>query len=95
MDFDIIIVGGGPGGLAFARALAGSGLSLAIVERQDRPALAEPAYDGREIALTHRSARILQELGAWGHLPEGAASPLKRARVLKGGSSVALTFDTG
>ena len=95
MDFDIIIVGGGPGGLAFARALAGSGLSLAIVERQDRPALAEPAYDGREIALTHRSARILQELGAWGHLPEGAASPLKRARVLNGGSRVALTFDTG
>lgn len=38
MDFDIIIVGAGPAGLAFARALAGSGLSFAIVERQEQPA---------------------------------------------------------
>lgn len=95
MTFDIIIAGGGPAGLAFARALAGSGLSLAIVERQERPALADPAYDGREIALTRRSVRILRELGAWGHLPEGAASPLREARVLNGGSPFALTFDTG
>ena len=38
MDHDIIIVGGGPAGLSFARALAGSGLRIAIVERQQRSA---------------------------------------------------------
>lgn len=95
MDFDIIIAGGGPAGLSLARALANTPLSLAIVERQERPALEHPAYDGREIALTHRSIRIFQELGAWAALPEGAASRLREARVLNGGSPVALTFGTG
>ena len=40
MDYDIIIVGGGPAGLSFARAMAGTGLSIAIVEQQELEALA-------------------------------------------------------
>jgi len=64
MQFDIIIVGAGPAGLSFVRALAGSGLSIAIIEQQERKVLADPAYDGREIALTHASVQALAELGA-------------------------------
>ena len=52
--FDIVVVGAGPAGLSFARSLAGSGLKVALVERQPRAALADPVDDGREIALTHR-----------------------------------------
>jgi ubiquinone biosynthesis UbiH/UbiF/VisC/COQ6 family hydroxylase len=90
MDHHIIIVGAGPAGLALARSLRGAGFDIALVERQPREALADPGYDGREIALTHRSIRILQMLGAWGRIPE--MHPLQSARVLNGGSSLALGF---
>lgn len=94
MDYDIVIVGSGPAGLAFARSLARSGLSLALVERQEAGALAAPAYDGREIALTRRSIDILSDLGAWEHLPTEEISSLRAAHVLNGGSPRALVFDT-
>ncbi|MDV3258022.1 MAG: 5-demethoxyubiquinol-8 5-hydroxylase UbiM [Sphingomonas sp.] len=95
MDRDIIIVGGGPAGLSFARALDGTGLKILLLERQHRDVLAEPAYDGREIALTHRSIRTLVELGAWAQMPQEEISLLREARVLNGASPLALTFDTG
>ncbi|PZR10944.1 MAG: FAD-dependent hydroxylase [Azospirillum brasilense] len=93
MQFDVAIVGGGPVGLAFAREMAGSGLSLAVIETQPEARLADPGFDGREIALTHLSQDLMRALGAWDHLPAGAASALREARVLNGGSPYALHFD--
>ena len=84
MEFDVVIVGAGPAGLSFARALAPSGLSIALVERQPDAALANPAFDGREIALTHRSEAILRALGAWDRIPGEDISPLREARVING-----------
>lgn len=93
MNHDIIIVGAGPAGLAFARSLRGAGLNIALIERQPREALADPGYDGREIALTQRSIGLLQELDAWDRIPESHA--LATARVLNGGSPLALSFSPG
>lgn len=90
--FDIVVVGAGPAGLCFANALAGSGLSVALVERQAREALAAPDDDGREIALTHRSQRILHDLGLWTRLPEDHVADLREARVLDGDDPDGLRF---
>lgn len=95
MDHDVVVVGGGPAGLALARSLAGSGLSVAVVERQPLAQLADPDSDGREIALTHRSVGVLQALGAWAHLDAADIAPLRAARVLNGGSPFALSIDPG
>ncbi len=84
LDFDLIIVGAGPVGLCFARALSGTRLRIALVERLPEAALAAPAYDGREIALTQRSARLLRQLGVWERLPAAELAPLRSARVLNG-----------
>lgn len=92
MDYDVIIVGGGPAGLSFAASLAWSDLRVAVIERQPESALAQPGYDGREIALTHRSCRVLGELGAWARLADHQISPLISARVLNGHSQLPLTF---
>ncbi len=95
MRYDIAVVGAGPAGLAFAGCLAGSGLRVALVDRQEEAALAGPAFDGREIALNHRSMAILRRLGAWERLPEADISPLRRARVMNGFSPVPLRFAPG
>ncbi len=93
MQFDVAIVGGGPVGLAFAGSLSGTGLSVAVIEPQPEASLAAPAFDGREIALTHRSQSIMSMLGAWERIPEGVPSALREAQVLNGGSPYALRFD--
>jgi ubiquinone biosynthesis UbiH/UbiF/VisC/COQ6 family hydroxylase len=84
LPFDVVIVGAGPAGLCFARALRDAPLRVGLVERQDAATLEAPAYDGREIALTQRSARLLRELGIWSRLPTADLAPLKSARVLNG-----------
>lgn len=90
--FDLVVVGAGPAGLCFARSLAGSGLRVALVERQPRAALAEPAEDGREIALTHRSQRLMADLGLWARLAEDEPSVLRDALVLDGDDADGLRF---
>lgn len=64
-SYDVLIVGAGPGGMCLARSLAMSGLSVAVIEKQARDAIAQPAVDGRDIALTHFSRKILEQLGVW------------------------------
>ncbi len=84
MNVDVVIVGGGPTGLCFARALATKGLTVKIVEKQSRQALSDPAFDGREIAMTHASRQILEQLGVWQRIDDAEISPLRDARVLDG-----------
>jgi ubiquinone biosynthesis UbiH/UbiF/VisC/COQ6 family hydroxylase len=86
MDFDLIIIGAGPAGLCLARALRGSGLRLALIEQQPREALENPAFDGREIALTQHSAQRLRQLGIWPLLGEANIAPLRDALVLDDGA---------
>ena len=90
MNVDIVIVGAGPAGLCLARALSGQGLNIALVERQPSVQLAEPAFDGREIALTHASHKELQRLGLWQRIDPADIAPLRDAQVLNGPSLFAL-----
>lgn len=89
---DIAIVGAGPVGLSLARTLAGTGLSMVLVDQQPHAQLADPAFDGREIALTHASRALLEQSGIWQQFPAEAISPLRDARVMDGRSAFALTF---
>ncbi len=92
LTFDIAVVGAGPAGLAFVRSLAGAGLSVVMIEGQAETSLRDPNFDGREIALTHRSMRLLKTMGVWDRIPADDISDLRQARVLDGGSPFALTF---
>ena len=92
MNSDIIVVGAGPAGLSFAAAAAVQGLTVTLIEKQPLTKLAKPEYDGREIALTHRSRRIMGELGLWQCVPPKEISLIRDAKVLNGTSSYALHF---
>ena len=91
MEFDILVTGAGPAGLCLARALRGSGLRVALVDTQAREALADAAFDGREIALTHHSRAILQRLGIWDRIPDEHIAPLRDALVMNGAPGPAQT----
>lgn len=80
----VLIVGAGPAGLALACALADAGLQVDVLEQQPLRALERPADDGREIALTHRSRRLMIRLGLWERLPADEVALLREARVLDG-----------
>ena len=90
---DVVIIGAGPVGLSLACALADAGFSVTVLERQPRAALANPAPDGRDIALTHQSAGILQALGLWQRFPAEEVATIREARVLNGESPQFLRFN--
>lgn len=92
MNVDIAIIGAGPAGLCLARALAESGLRIMVLERQAETVLSSPAFDGREIALTHYSAQLMRELGVWERIDPQAISPLRDARVFNGASLLSLNI---
>lgn len=95
MDYDLIISGAGPAGLCLARALSGQGLRIALIEQQPEASLAKPAFDGREIALTQRSAETMRELGLWQRIERydpAALAPLRDARVMNGPSPFAMVI---
>jgi len=84
MHSDALIVGAGPSGLSLAIALAQAGFSSTLIEQQAEAALAAPAPDGREIALTHPSVALLRRLGTWEHLAAHEIGLLREARVHNG-----------
>jgi ubiquinone biosynthesis UbiH/UbiF/VisC/COQ6 family hydroxylase len=91
MDFDLLIIGAGPAGLSLALGLRDLGMKIGIVERQGRAEIAQPKFDGREIALTHHSLDLLKGMGLGDALaPE--ISVLAKARVEDGSSSFFLSF---
>ena len=92
MIFDIVIIGAGPVGITFACGLSKSKMKVAIIEKLPKRILENPKADGREIALTHQSANILEELGVWRSIPANLISTIKEARVLDGSSTYFLDF---
>ena len=94
MDYDIVIIGGGPVGLSFACSMIKSKLKVLLVEKAPLVAIANPKVDGREIALTHQSRKVLNELGVWSLIDQDEVSPLKEAKVFDGDSPSLLSFNT-
>ncbi len=90
---DVLIVGAGPSGLSLACALAASGLEIAVIDKQPLAQIAEPAMDGRDIAMTHLSKTILAEMGVWQRFSKEEIHPLEQATVQNGSSPYALHFE--
>ncbi len=60
LNFDVIVIGAGLAGLCASIGLARLGYRIGLIELQSQRAIAEPGFDGRKIALTHRSMHLLQ-----------------------------------
>jgi len=95
IETDVIVIGAGPAGLCLARALDASGLRVVVLEREPDTTLRAPRFDGREIALTQRSVRLLRELDVWRRLPADECHPLCRASVFDTGAATPLKVGGG
>ena len=91
--FDIVVVGAGPAGIAFACGFADSNIKVAIVDKLPKEVIANPKIDGREIALTHHSVKVLKKLNVWNYISNKSISSIKEARVLDGNSTYFLNFN--
>ncbi|TFK29762.1 COQ6 monooxygenase [Coprinopsis marcescibilis] len=101
-DVDVVIVGGGPAGLALASALGssssvGNKLSVALVEAGDLDKLkhwapAQGAYSNRVVSLTNVSRDFLKRIGAWDYVEEQRTRPVEDMQVWDGVSGARITF---
>ena len=73
--------------------MSGLSLNVLLVEKSELKSISKPKPDGREIALTHHSRKILIKLGVWALIDEAKVSPLKEAKVFDGDSDSLLNFD--
>ncbi len=92
MKYDIVVIGGGPAGLSFAASMMDLNLRVLVLERSELSNIAKPQEDGREIALTHLSVKILKKLGVWELIDAEQISPLREAKVFDGDSPSLLNF---
>ena len=91
--FDIVIIGAGPTGIAFACGFADSNIKIAIIDKLPNAVISNPKIDGREIALTHQSVEILKKLNVWQLFSKKFISIIKEARILDGDSRYFLNFN--
>ncbi|KZT59431.1 ubiquinone biosynthesis hydrox [Calocera cornea HHB12733] len=103
-DYDIVIVGGGPAGLALAGALAHSPAiyetaKIALVEAGSLEktrawSMGEGEYSNRVSSITNVSRHFLQAIGAWDHLDTSRTAPVEEIQAWDGLSSARITFST-
>ncbi len=90
--YDIIIIGAGAIGFAFALSIKNYVNKILIIDKVKEKTLKNPDYDGRETAITHNSSQILKNLNIWQKFKKDEISLIKNAKVLNGLSDYSLNF---
>lgn len=88
----VLIVGGGLAGLTLAARLGRIGLSVIVVDRETRKALAAVPFDGRTTAISYGSQLVLDAAGLWQTLQKDA-EPILDIRIADDRQPLFLHFD--
>jgi ubiquinone biosynthesis UbiH/UbiF/VisC/COQ6 family hydroxylase len=88
-EFDVIVVGGGLAGAAFAVGLRATGLKIALVEASEQGAGARP--DARMYAISPANQKFLSDLSIWQHLDTDCVAGVSAMRVF-GDAGGAMSF---
>ncbi|KAI0761847.1 ubiquinone biosynthesis hydrox [Trametes elegans] len=103
-ESDVVIVGGGPAGLALASALSSTplvrnALRVVLVEAGDLSKVRDWAplagtFSNRVSSITNASQSFIRDIGAWAHVEEGRTCPIDEMQIWDGISDARITFST-
>jgi 2-octaprenyl-6-methoxyphenol hydroxylase len=93
-DFDVLIVGAGPAGLALNAILAKSGLSVACIDPLDRATILGSTYDQRTTAISYRSAQILNRAFDWENFVAQNGCAIEHIQIMDGDLKNRLQFSS-
>src|SRR3954470_18600675 len=83
MDFDVIVIGAGLVGAAFALALRVAGLRIAVVDAHGAPAAFDHGgWDSRIYAISPGSESFLADCGVWNRLDASRLCAVEDMQVL-------------
>ena len=92
--FDVIVVGAGLVGAAFALALKGSGLRVALVEGRPPAALSQDeSWDSRIYAISPGNVKFLDELGVWSGMQAERMQAVDAMHIVGDNGVAALDFN--
>lgn len=89
---DVIIVGGGPAGMTLAAVLASQDVKTLSIDRAAPATQHDARLDGRTMAISFGSQKVLAAAGVWDKL-EPHACPIDNIQITDGDSPVLLEFD--
>ncbi len=83
LQCEVLVVGGGMVGLTLGLTLAGAGVEVVVVDREDPATVQGAAFDGRASAIARGSQQALEGAGLWPTMA-AAAQPILDIRVSDG-----------
>ncbi|MDH3473333.1 MAG: UbiH/UbiF/VisC/COQ6 family ubiquinone biosynthesis hydroxylase [Rhodospirillales bacterium] len=83
LETEVLIAGGGMVGLSLGLTLAGAGVEVVVVDREDPATVQAAAFDGRSSAIARGSRQALAGAGLWDAMAP-AAQPILDIRVSDG-----------
>ena len=97
-DFDLVIVGAGLVGASLACAIAqtdaAQNVRIAVIEASsDAQHFSGEHFDPRVVALTHRSQKLLTEIGCWDDIVAQRVCAYREMKVWDGEGTAAIEFD--
>ena len=90
---DILIVGGGVGGLTLAVLLADVGISVDLIEPYPPEPLKKTKITGRTVALMEGSLNVIRACGVWDSIKDRTC-PMQAMRILDDSMRKGQTIDT-
>ncbi len=88
---EVVIVGGGLGGLTLAASLGAAGIDVVCLEREAPSRTRSAAHDGRTTAIAYGPQQVLAACGVWDKI-ERDACPILRIHVADQDSPPSLSF---
>ena len=93
MDYDVIVVGGGPVGASLARAARGLAVALLAPPRRAARPAPRGGFDARTYALSPGNVQFLRDIGAWQAIDEARLAPVRAMRIFGDDGAASIAFD--